>query len=187
MASLIASPENDRMSPFHAHPFHAHRDGQPTNRLGLPRLPKVDLAGLARRRLTDWIRRWDLAESEIAIEWETVEFCGGPYDGLERRLERWQLFNLPARVEFPLATHTATGEHGEPPGDTTAGEVLTGEALLGEALPFDADRDAGRDLPPEPVGRPQTVTAIYEYIDTGLGCRYRFVGRGTLTPDDSRR
>ena len=58
---------------------------------------------VARRRLEDWMKQLaDAAEEDIPVEWETIEWIGGPFDGLQRRVERWKVPNLPAHLEIPV-------------------------------------------------------------------------------------
>lgn len=56
----------------------------------------------ARRRLSDWVRTLGDETPEIVIDWEDVDFVGGPFDGLQRRVEAWKISNLPAFVEIPV-------------------------------------------------------------------------------------
>jgi hypothetical protein len=57
----------------------------------------------ARRRLEVLVRHLaETSDEEIPIEWETVEWIGGPFDGMQRRVEAWKVFNLPAHLEIPF-------------------------------------------------------------------------------------
>jgi len=104
----------------------------------------------ARRRLEDLVRLLgDLPDEKIPVEWETVEWIGGPFDGLQRRVERWRVPNLPAHFEIP--THRAQID------------FLNGS----DADPNDSNGHAMQESGP---------FAVYVSVAKGDCFRYRFVG-----------